>query len=62
MVLMNYCDIFEVNLCSLSKYELIFCRAGVRLGRYFEKRCKELGLQLKEEELRPPEAKKARFS
>jgi hypothetical protein len=46
----------------LSQYELIICRAGVRLGRYFEKRCKELGLQLKEEELRPPEAKKARFS
>ncbi|XP_021919556.1 bromodomain adjacent to zinc finger domain protein 1A isoform X2 [Zootermopsis nevadensis] len=37
-------------------------KAGVRLGRYFEKRCKELGLQLKEEELRPPEAKKARLS
>ncbi|PNF34918.1 hypothetical protein B7P43_G01418 [Cryptotermes secundus] len=37
-------------------------KAGVRLGRYFEKRCRELGLQLKEEELRPPEAKKARFS
>ncbi|XP_069695785.1 bromodomain adjacent to zinc finger domain protein 1A-like isoform X2 [Periplaneta americana] len=37
-------------------------KAGVRLGRYFEKRCRELGLQLKEEELRPPEAKKARLN
>jgi hypothetical protein len=58
----NWCEIFLSYKCWLLPHELFICRAGVRLGRYFEKRCKELGLQLKEEELRPPEAKKARFS
>ncbi|XP_076235164.1 ATP-dependent chromatin assembly factor large subunit isoform X2 [Calliopsis andreniformis] len=36
-------------------------KAGMRLLKYFEKRCKELGLHYNEDLLRPPEAKKPKL-
>ncbi|XP_076392535.1 ATP-dependent chromatin assembly factor large subunit isoform X2 [Megachile rotundata] len=43
-----------------SVYNYVY-RAGMRLLKYFEKRCKELGLNCGEEQLRPTSAKKPKL-
>lgn len=50
---------FRVRLCFF-KNSYVY-RAGMRLLKYFEKRCKELGLNYGEEPLRPSSAKKPRL-
>lgn len=50
----------KVRLC-LFKNSYVY-RAGIRLLKYYEKRCKELGLTTHGEELlRPPDTKKPKF-
>lgn len=38
------------------------CRSGVRLRKFFDKKCKERNLRLREEDIKLPDAKKKRIS
>ncbi|XP_034176912.2 ATP-dependent chromatin assembly factor large subunit isoform X2 [Osmia lignaria lignaria] len=55
------CHLVFENCQAYNEEHSAVYKAGMRLLKYFEKRCKELGLNYGEEPLRPSSAKKPRF-